>query len=214
MRLGILGGTFNPIHLGHLRCAEEIREQLDLEQIIFIPSANPPHKEPSEIVPASQRLKLTKLATSDNPRFFVSDIEIQRRGKSYSITTINYFRKKYGDGLNLFFILGMDAFQEITTWKGYEKLLACCNFIVTTRPRFKKKPLEEILPLIVAKLFSYDRKNRCYVHRSNSLIYFREITLLNISSTLIRNNIRENRSIRYLLPERVEEYIRKRRLYL
>lgn len=213
MRLGILGGTFNPIHLGHLRCAEEIGEQFDLEQIIFIPSAHPPHKKPSEVVSASERLKLTKLAISDNPRFLVSDVEIQRRGKSYSITTINYFRKKYGGGLNLFFILGMDAFQEITTWKDYPKLLACCNFIVTTRPRFKKKALEEILPLSVAKLFSYDRKNRCYVHCSNSLIYFREITLLNISSTMIRNNIRENRSIRYLLPERVEEYIRKRWLY-
>lgn len=213
MRLGIMGGTFNPIHLGHLRCAEEIGEQFDLQPIIFIPSANPPHKEPSEIISASQRLKLTKLATSDNPRFLVSDIEIRRRGKSYSITTINHFRKKYGDGLNLFFILGMDAFQEITTWKDYQKLLAGCNFIITTRPRFKKKPLEEILPLSVAKLFSYDRKNRRYVHCSNSHIYFREITLLNISSTLIRDNIRENRSIRYLLPERVEEYIRKRRLY-
>lgn len=213
MRLGIMGGTFNPIHLGHLRCAEEIGEQFNLKKIIFIPSAHPPHKKPSEIIPAAQRLQLTELAISENPRFFVSDIEIRRRGKSYSITTVNYFRRKYGAGLNLFFIMGMDAFQEITTWKDYEKLLAHCNFIVTTRPRFKKKPLGEILPPRIAKLFSYDRKNRCYVHRLNSLVYFREITLLNISSTLIRDNIRENRSIKYLLPERVEEYILKRRLY-
>ncbi|MEI9477177.1 MAG: nicotinate-nucleotide adenylyltransferase [Deltaproteobacteria bacterium] len=137
-RIGLFGGTFNPIHLGHLRGAEDIRESFGLDRVVFLPAAIPPHKLRDDVIEPRPRLEMVKLATLANPFFSVSDVEIERSGKSYSIDTLRYFRERQPD--SFFFILGMDAFVEIETWKEYQKLFSLCNFIVMARPGSGKTP--------------------------------------------------------------------------
>jgi nicotinate-nucleotide adenylyltransferase len=213
VRIGILGGTFNPIHLGHLRAAEEIREQFTLKRIIFIAAAVPPHKEVDGGIPGEHRTEMVRLAISGNPHFAVSDIELKRPGKSYSIGTIQFFKREYGSDLNLFFILGMDAFLEIGTWKSFQELFSLCHFIVMTRPGFDKPFSTTILPPEVADAFAYDEGEKRLIHRDGYSVYFRGVTFLDISSTKIREEISKGRSVRYLLPREVERYIKRHHFY-
>ncbi|RJP59591.1 MAG: nicotinate-nucleotide adenylyltransferase [Deltaproteobacteria bacterium] len=213
LRVGLFGGTFNPIHLGHLRSAEEVRELFNLQQVIFIPSANPPHKQGKNIISPIHRMEMVNLAIEGNQGFSVSDIEIKRHGKSYSIETIDYIRKIHGSDLILFFIMGIDAFTEISTWKDYINLFSRCNFVVTTRPGYSLTNLGTVLPPDVAGNFSYSSEEDRFIHASNFSLYFRDITHLDISSSAVRKRIKENMSIRYLLPEKVIEYIKGHGLY-
>jgi nicotinate-nucleotide adenylyltransferase len=213
VRVGIFGGTFNPIHVGHLRAAEEIREQFDLKRIVFIAAATPPHKAVEGGVSGERRTEMVRLAISGNTRFSVSDIELKRPGKSYSIGTIQFFRKRYGTDLDLFFILGMDAFLEIGTWKSFQELFSLCHFIVMTRPGFDKPFSPSILPPKIADDFTYDDGEKRFIHRDGYSVYLGEVTFLDISSTKIREEVSKGRSIRYLLPPEVERYIRRHRLY-
>lgn len=208
MRVGILGGTFDPIHYGHLRFAEESRELFALEEVIFIPCGLPPHKEANKIGPAEKRLKMVELAVSGNSRFCVWDIEIKRPWLSYSVETIREIKERYGPGMELFFLVGYDAFQEIGTWKDYQELLSLCHFVVATRAGHGGG-----LPLEIEPLFCYDEKARCYLHKAGSRLYLTEITALDISSTRIREAVQGGRSIRYLVPREVEEYIKREGLY-
>jgi nicotinate-nucleotide adenylyltransferase len=213
VRVGIFGGTFNPIHIGHLRAAEEIRERFDLKRIVFIAAATPPHKAVEGGVSGERRTEMVRLAISGNTRFSVSDIELKRPGKSYSIGTIQFFRKRYGADLDLFFILGMDAFLEIGTWKSFQELFSLCHFIVMTRPGFDKPFSASILPPEIADDFTYDDGEKRFIHEDGYSVYLREVTFLDISSTKIREEVSKGRSIRYLLPPEVERYIRRRHLY-
>ncbi len=208
-KIGLFGGTFNPIHIGHLRGAEEIREAFNLTVIIFIPSSIPPHKSPDELIDARHRFEMVKRAISKNQYFSIDDIELKRSGKSYSIDTINYYKKKYDDPL--YFILGGDAFEEIETWKDFENLFSLCNFIVMTRPGVKKEGL--IPPDSLKHLFRYDKENQAWRHESGNMLYFKEITFLDISSTKVRELIEKGKSIKYLIPPQVEEYINTHGLY-
>ncbi len=212
-RLGLFGGTFNPVHYGHLRSAEEILEEFELEQVVFIPSADPPHKKKEGLLPASWRLKMLHLAIGDNPRFSLSEVEMNRPGKSYSIETLTHFRKEAGPQTQLYFILGLDAFKEIATWKEYASLFELCHFIIMTRPGFEKKFSPDLLPVELAGKFCYDEGQRGLVHRSGFLLYPKEITALDISATKIRENLRAGRSIKYLLPPAVEAFIYQNQLY-
>ncbi|MFH1625035.1 MAG: nicotinate-nucleotide adenylyltransferase [Pseudomonadota bacterium] len=213
MRVGLFGGTFNPIHLGHLRAAEEIRESFELQQVIFIPSAIPPHKEAKKIVSPLHRIEMVNLAIKGNRSFSASDIEIKRSGKSYSIETVDHITRIHGWGLNSFFIMGIDAFRDITTWKDYIDLFSSCNFVIMTRPRYNEINLEDVLPPEVVRDFRYVRPEDRFVHISNSSLYFRHITHLDISSSIIRKRIKENRSVQYLIPDEVLEYIKLHGLY-
>jgi len=213
LRVGLFGGTFNPIHLGHLRSAEEIRELFNLQRVIFIPSANPPHKQGKDIISPIHRMEMVNLAIEENQNFSVSDIEIKRPGKSYSIETIDHIRKIHGSDLALFCIMGIDAFTEISTWKDYINLFSCCNFVVTTRPGYSLINLGTVLPADVAEDFSYLPEEDRFIHASNFSLCFRDITHLDISSSVVRKKIKENRSTRYLLPEKVIEYIKQHGLY-
>ena len=195
MRIGIFGGTFNPIHLGHLRAAEEIRERFNLKRIIFIAAAVPPHKTIEGDVSGEHRMEMVRLAISGNPRFSVSDIELKKPGKSYSIGTIEYFRKRYGFDLDLFFILGMDAFLEIGTWKSFQELFSLCHFIVMTRPGFDKPFSATILPTEIADAFAYDEGEDRFIHRDGYSVYLQGITFLDISSTKIREAISKGSSV-------------------
>ncbi len=212
-KIGLFGGTFNPIHLGHLRPAEEICDNFGLDRVIFIPASSPPHKKKEGIIPAPLRLEMVRLATAGNPRFSLSKIEMERKGKSYSIETIEFFRRKFGPETHLYFILGLDAFLEIHTWKEYAVLFGLCHFVVMTRPGFEKKFSPEHLPVELAGDFCYDKQKMGYAHVSGYFVYPREITALDISSTRIREFLQKGQSVKYLLPTTVETFIHQNQLY-
>lgn len=192
MRIGIIGGTFNPIHYGHLVSASEVCSKFKLDKVIFVPSSLNPLKNTSNLAEAHHRLKMIKLAIAGNPLFEVSDIEIKRGGISYTIDTIKELVKKYGKDTNIYFIIGIDAFLEINSWVAPDALLKMCKFIVTTRPGYDVKKAKQIFKKHTETM---------------------EITYLEISSSDIRKRIKSGSSIKYLLPERVENYIQKHKLY-
>jgi len=212
-KIGLFGGTFNPVHLGHLRAAEEIRERYALSKIIFIPSHIPPHKK-SHITPSENRLEMLKKAVADNPFFAVSRSEIQREGRSYFFETINYFKNLLGDTADLYFIIGQDAFIEINTWKQYPHFFSSCNFIIMSRSGLINFDSNSLLPADIAGEFAFDRGTQRHVHQSGTCIYFCKIPLLEISSTAIRKKLMEGSSTRYLLPRSVEKYIENNNLNL
>lgn len=213
MKWGLLGGTFDPVHFGHLRCAQEILEIFELEKIIFIPASHPPLKTHKDITPFEHRQRMVELAASGNRSFSVSDIENIREGKSYSVETVNCFLEEYGDDLTLYFILGQDAFQEIKAWKDWEKLLLLCNFVVMTRPGYEIRGLEDMLPHDFASQFEYDKGTDGFKGPAGHSIFFREVTFLDISSTDIRERVKSGKSIRYIVPEPVCDYISEHLLY-
>ncbi|HPD60664.1 MAG TPA: nicotinate-nucleotide adenylyltransferase [Thermodesulfobacteriota bacterium] len=212
-RIGLFGGTFNPIHFGHLRAAEEVQEFFHLDKIIFVPARIPPHKTGKAIVDPEHRLNMVKLAIQDNPCFEISDFEIQRNAKSYSIITIEYFQKKLGGDTSLFFLMGMDAFLEINTWKDFAQLFSLTNFIIMSRPGYYKKTSAGLLPIDENKNFTYNPDGQYYVHSSGNKLFFQEITLLDFSSRAIRSRLKGKRSIRYLVPPVIEHYIKEHDLY-
>ncbi|MFC1866624.1 nicotinate-nucleotide adenylyltransferase [Thermodesulfobacteriota bacterium] len=212
MRLGILGGTFDPVHFGHLRIAEEVCEELELEKVLLIPGALPPHKDREAVTSFGDRLALTRIAAQDSPLLEVLDLEGDREGLSYSIETLREIHGLYKSGLELFFIIGMDAFQEIKTWKEYQNLFNAANFVVINRPGFSYKELKPfILSLGVGFNEGVDRNT--FVIPSGHLLIYKEATLMEISSTRIREMLSAGRSIRFLVPESVRSYIFKKGLY-
>lgn len=212
MKIGIFGGTLNPIHFGHLRTAEEVREAFSLDKVLFVPSAFPPHKKKEDMETPQQRIEMTRIAIEGNPYFDFSDMEVKRGGFSYSVDTVDEVKKRLPEA-EIYFILGVDAFFEIDSWKECRRFLSLCNFIIATRPGYEKKSLGESLPLEVRSDFCYDAAKGYYCHSSGHSLNFLEVTLLDISSTDIRKRLKVGKSVKYLIPERVEEYIRKNNLY-
>src|SRR5208282_5223389 len=135
MRVGIFGGSFNPIHFGHLRAAEEVREMLKLDLVYFVPASSPPHKTEGELAPAEHRLQMVRLATKGNRHFMVSDVEVRRIGRSYTVDTIRYFISTLRVPATMFLMMGTDQFAELETWKDCEELARMCGIAVHTRPR-------------------------------------------------------------------------------
>ena len=213
MKLGILGGTFNPIHLGHLRVAEEIGEDLGLKKVYLIPSGKPPHKNQEPLADFFHRLEMVKLASKTSPILEVWDIEGKRPGLSYSIETLRLFHSHFGSNLELFFIIGADAFIEIKTWKKYQDLFAYASFIVVNRPGFNKEKFLTFLDSLNAG-FLWDQKRKCSCHPSGNILLNKDTTLIDISATKIREMVAMKKSIRFLVPEVVREYIEKAGLYL
>jgi nicotinate-nucleotide adenylyltransferase len=215
-KLGILGGTFNPVHFGHLAAAEEVRDRLKLGRVLFIPSCQPPHKQEEDVPSALHRMEMVRLAIADNPRFEPSDIEIRRGGRSFTIDTIEALHAAYPDD-ELYFITGLDSFLEIRTWHGWERLLAQCRFVVLSRPGYRFADLARIDFMKEAKkdLATLDRGDAPHaaVRSGAFIVYLEMITLYDISSTDIRRRVRRGESIKYLLPEAVEIYIMKNKLY-
>ncbi len=191
-RIGVFGGTFNPVHYGHLLAAEQVRHQLKLDTVIFIPAMTPPHKKAVSLIEARHRINMLKIAVKGNPFFEVSDIEIKRQVISYTYDTVHAFKKIYPSGTVLYFIAGSDSALTIQSWKNYTELLRSCKFIAVDRPGYK--------------LTGY-RKN------FRNKVKFISMPLLDISSSEIRTRIRKGQSIRYLLPVKVEEYIYSHKLY-
>jgi nicotinate-nucleotide adenylyltransferase len=211
-RIGLFGGTFNPVHLGHLRSAEVIREGCLLDHIYFIPAARPPHKEGKALAPAHHRLKMVELAVSDNPFFSVSTVEVEREGKSFAVDTIRHFLSAF-QSVSLFFILGVDAFREIHTWRNYAVIPELCNLIVTSRPGVAMPPPNRLIPVALRSAFWYDPATQVHHHGSGHILVSYEIEGLNISASAIREKICNGKSVRYLVPAVVESYVNKNTLY-
>lgn len=211
MNIGIFGGSFNPIHIGHLIVAEEVYQQRALSKVIFMPTGISPHKELTDLLASFHRYQMVKDAIRDNEHFEVSDLEIKRSGKSYTIDTISTLKEMYGKYHNLFLIMGTDMINEISTWKAIDVLSTMCHFVVVNRfpvsihgnnsqTSFLKRDLCEIT------VFSSEKKSE---------IERLKVTIppIGISSTEIRTRIQSGRSIRYLVPRCVEDYIKSHNLY-
>ena len=198
MKVGIMGGTFDPIHNGHLVTAEAVRDTLALDEVLFIPSARPPHKLGRNITSPEHRLAMTVLATCFNPKFRVSSIEIIRKGPSYAVDTIDALKSEYKGGTEFYFILGADAALELATWHNAHQLIEKCYFIAATR-----EGTDIDIEAVEAQFGDIGRGRLQRV----------ETPKIEISSTDIRDKIRRGHSIRYLVPDTVEAYIRKERLY-
>lgn len=211
--IGVMGGTFNPIHIGHLRSAEEVREAFDLSRVVFIPAADPPHKGKKGIISISDRLELVTEAVRDNPFFTASDIEARRDGKSYTVDTLKEMKDRLGGGGELYFILGLDAFLEIETWYSYRELFGLAHFVVTDRPTSESHNPPLILPETLAALFE-KTDDRTLRHPSGNRVYYHNISALDISATEIRRLVGEGASIRYLVPDRVNDIIIQKGYYL
>lgn len=198
MKIGIMGGTFNPIHLGHLVLSEYIKDEMGLDKIIFIPTGNPPHKDNSEIAEGFHRKAMVDLSISDNPYFTLSDIELKRTKKTYTIDTIYELKRLYkNDTLSM--IIGADSLINIGSWKDSDTLLKEVDFVVADRVlREKKNVVKEI--------------ERLNLKHGIKIRYF-DTPLIEISSTEIRDRIRTDKSIKYLVREEVYRYIVKNNLY-
>lgn len=198
-----MGGTFNPIHYGHLVTAEEARIQFNLDRVLFIPTGDPPHKEGQKITNAQQRYLMTVMATGSNPYFYVSRTEIDRPQPSYTMDTVKDLHKVYKDS-QIFFITGTDAVLDILTWKNPAEILNLCIFIAATRPGYELDKLNNIKKRLEDELGIAD---------INEKIHIIKIPALAISSTDIRNRVRTGKPIRYLLPEGVANHIYKMNFY-
>lgn len=213
-RVGLLGGTFNPVHNGHLKAAEEVRKRLGLRRVLFIPSYIPPHKRPAGMASPEDRYAMVRLAVKAHPAFEASPLEIEAQEKSYSIITLNKVRSLYHDA-RIFFILGVDAWLEIETWRSYREVLEQCYFIVISRPGYALAEAARVLPATYAGqmldladggLVSADLLDR---YR----IFLVPINALDVSSTDIRRRVKLGQSLSGLVPETVEFYIQKKKLY-
>lgn len=197
--IGIMGGTFDPIHYGHLVTAEAVRVAFDLETVFFVPSGRPPHKEEKEVSSKESRYLMTVLAVTSNKDFKVSRAEIERPGKSYAYDTVKYFKDLYPDK-DIYFITGADAIKEILNWHKVNILLDNCYFVAATRPGYdldelKAKELNVLPSEKLEKIFTI------------------EVTAMAISSSDIKKRVKAKETIKYLLPESVEAYIWKEDLY-
>lgn len=211
VKLGLLGGTFNPIHLGHLRIAEAAREVVGLERVLFIPAADPPHKPLAGNVAFEQRYAMVRLAIADQPSFDISDIEARRQGKSYTVETLTALRKDRSED-ELYFIVGSDSFLEIGLWHRFAELFNLASLVVVARPgSLVTEPIQQ-LPEEVRGAF-YQEESGCLRHVTGSTIRFVEDCRLEISSSHLRDLVAEGRSLRYLVPPDVSTYIAQKGLY-
>lgn len=198
-RLAIMGGTFDPIHMGHLVTAEEVRHEFNVDEVLFVPTGHPPHKSNINMTTCEHRYLMTVLATAANPYFKVSRIEIEREGVTYTIDTIKELKRIYGNEVQLYFITGADAVHKILSWKESAELLKICDFVAVTRPGYNK---EELIEQVEELKIQY---------KTN--IHFLEVPALAISSSDIRRRLHEMKPIKYLVPQEVENYIKKHELY-
>jgi len=217
-RIGLLGGTFNPIHNGHLHVAKAVSDLFSLTEVLFIPVGCPPHKDPKQLLAASDRLKMVTLAVSTQPNFLTCDIEIKKSGVSYTIETIRTLKERYPDD-RLFFIVGVDAFAQIETWKTPDALLQLCDFAVISRPGFPFSKLPHFGPLSKLDRMCLDQldtgKAEIYSFpvTPKTGFHFLNIPHSEVSASDIRRRIAAGKPLKNLLPRSVQSYIIKRNLY-
>lgn len=198
-RIGISGGTFDPIHHGHLIVAEEVRQKFELDRMLFIPVGLPPHKDNLTVTPAEHRFNMVNEAVSTNPHFEASRIEIDRKGYTYTIDTLTLLKSVYGDDTQIFFMVGADVVKDLLTWKDFRKVFSICTFIAAFRPGADRS--------------EYNKEINDLRSEYRAKIEEVQIPLIEISSTAIRQKVKEGKSVKYLIPDGVEKYIMKNGLY-
>ena len=204
--IGIRGGTFDPIHIAHLRATLEVAEALSLQQVHLIPGSIPPHR-PQTLATADQRLEMVKLATQSNDLFVPDDRELKREGASFTVDTLRSFREEFGDTQPICLIIGMDAFLSFTTWYEWETIITLAHLVVTSRPDYTAQPLQTWAQAL-------QTENTLDLHAQPAgKLFFIETTALSVSATDIRHQQAEGRSIRYLVPDAVYDYIQQQHLY-
>jgi nicotinate-nucleotide adenylyltransferase len=219
MQIGLFGGTFNPIHKGHLGAALDTQAAFRLDEVYLIPSAIPPHKTQRDLAPAEDRVVMLHLAINAYTRLQVSEVELRRRGPSYTIDTLRYFQTEYSQVKTFFLIMGIDAFLEIETWKSYRSIFTIAAVIVVSRPGIRddwiQNPAEigRHLDLKVAEGYHWDENRRGFLHASLLPVYPARVKTFEISSSMIRRRVRQRRSIRALVPAAVASYIKTKGLY-
>ncbi len=203
--IGLMGGTFNPIHFGHLRPALEVADLLGLEEVRFIPASQPPLRD-QPCVSAQERAHMVELAIQSEPRFVLDQRELQRQATSYTVDTLLSLRQELGDEIPLCWMMGMDAYQNFTQWHQWQKILELTHLVVSHRPNYiAENPL----------LNAYHTKQQSELFDSPAgKLYFVSVTQLDISATMIRDEQKNSRSIRYLLPDAVHNYINEKKLYI
>jgi nicotinate-nucleotide adenylyltransferase len=198
MKIGVLGGTFDPVHLGHIRMAEEARDALNLDQVIMVPAGQPMSKPNQPISPAEHRIEMLRLAVKEIPHLALSTIETERPGPTFTVDTLNAFQHKYGDKAELYFILGWDSLEQLPEWREPARLIKMCWLAAAPRPgcpRPDLKALERDIPGISKKVIFLEKPN------------------IDISATAIREKIARGESIDHLVSGPVEAYIKKHKLY-
>lgn len=218
VRVGLLGGTFNPIHLGHLEIARQTREALDLDRILFVPTGDPPHKSDKNLAPAKDRYEMVRLAIDSDPHLGLSDVEVRRPGKSYSIDTVRLLQQEYGPQAQLWFVIGLDAFLDIGSWREPAALLQLCSFAVISRPgtSFQSLSTLALLPPVPAQsLADLDagRIAKLDIPLGSRRLVCLRLPPCEISASDIRAKIRQGLSVANLLPPPVESYIIRHHLY-
>lgn len=220
MRIGLFGGTFNPIHSGHLKAAREVKKGFGLDQVVFIPSFLPPHKKPDGVAEAVDRMEMIRMTVSDDPDFSISEVELRRLGPSYTIDTVTHYITVMPAGASIFLIVGLDAFLEMDTWKSYPDLFKLIPFIVMSRHidggedfAVMMKTLEPYIREKISDQYRFCASSAGYVHPENKPVFLFCFQPLDVSSTEIRRLVARGKSIRGLVPERVEGYIQTKGLY-
>ena len=215
MKTGIMGGSFDPVHSGHLRAAEEISERLALDEVVFIPTLVSPHKGSETIAAASHRLNMLNLCAKSNLRFRVSDMELRRKPPSYTVDTLRSL-KQDEPGNEHYFIMGCELFVGIETWKNFAELFRYSNFVVLRRPGYDFPASAGPVPLALENDFQYSYTEKgmdVFTHISSNKLFFVDIAGIRVSSTEVREIARTGSSLRYLVVREVEEYIDEKCLY-
>jgi len=212
--IGILGGTFDPVHFGHLRLAEELAGTLKLGEVRFLPSGTPPHRA-APAVDARHRLEMVRLAAAGNPRFAVDDREIRRAGPGYSFDTLSELRAEVGATRSLALLVGADAFLEFATWHRWHEIFGLAHVVVAHRPGYPVERWSDRMPQPLAREYSarlMQQPLATHLSPAGGVLVV-PFTALDISATAVRAMVRDGASPRYLIPDRVFEYIQTHRLY-
>ena len=210
--IGILGGTFNPVHYGHLRMAQELAESLNLDTVRFIPAANPPHKD-APVISAEQRAAMVQLAIANNSRFVFDDRELHRAGASYTLDTLHSLRDELGKDISITLFMGSDAFTKFDTWHRWQEIIELCHIALVQRPQLRGHE-HKLSPSLETFLHHHYSENSDDLrHASCGFVTMRQITALDISSTAIRHALQHGNSVRYLMPDSVIDFIQTHQLY-
>lgn len=220
MRIGLFGGTFNPIHLGHLKAAKRVKAHFAIDTVVFIPSALPPHKDPINICKPKDRLEMVRLAIAGYQGLSLSDSELKRAGYSYTIDTVCSLKNEYDDDDQLFLLMGLDAFLEIQTWKSYADLFRLIASIVMLRPGVggadfnqMQTLVDQYLTSIISPRYRYSVEKKCFTHAKLQPVSLYDVAPLDISATAVREQLKRRQSIASLVPPQVAEYIQRKGLY-
>ncbi len=214
MEAGLFGGTFNPIHNGHIGIIKHVQKQFNLEKVYLIPSALPPHKPGSNLASAKDRFEMVTACLENEEHLFVSDIELKRKGPSFTIDTIKEFQASHNFKTKFGLLMGSDAFLDIDTWKNKDQIFRTIPIIIMQRGHWENyNPIISFIDEHISKGYIFDRKKNCFSHELQQNIYICKVPRIDISSTKIRNHIKNNEPITGLVPFHVEEIILKKELY-